>query len=301
MEDRGKHHGFLVRSRRSPSTKENPGSTSSESETYVASSNIVIPVDLLPGKRLAAAAKAQKSLATCETKPDTANKPQGRYIINTHTSQSACALVSPASDSVSASCSNLTQALIMQLPNLQDRHPRSPPLSRSQKGCSSTTLAACDSIPAFPNTPPRALWPIKRERQSYSTETSPPLLAGVRISNASKVDIIGALGICGDFLEIVCGMIDFDRTSRPVSNIPETLNPTPLQLTTPHYRWIDRLPFPRLRDNLILLTNTVEVQALFMDILTTETFTIDGEHPPWDPRSWRPSPAFRDKWGYLFH
>ena len=135
----------------------------------------------------------------------------------------------------------------------------------------------------------------------YSAQINPPLPSDRRYLNASKVDVVGALGICGSFLGIVCGMLDFDRSSRPASSIPEMLNPTPLQLITPHYRWIDRLPFPRLRDNLILLANIVELEELFMDFLTIETFTIDEGRPPWDPKAWRPNAEFREKWGYLFH
>jgi hypothetical protein len=146
--------------------------------------------------------------------------------------------------------------------------------------------------------------PLRPKLRGYhvgSAQMISPLPSDHRYLNLSKMDTIGALGICGSFLGIVCGMLEFDRTSRPITNVPEMLNPSPLQLTTPHLRWIDRLPFPRLRDNLILLANTVELEDLFTDFLTMETFTIDQRYPPWDPKAWRPSPEFREKWGYLFH
>lgn len=120
-------------------------------------------------------------------------------------------------------------------------------------------------------------------------------------AHAPKVDIILALGICGSLLGLVCGQMELERSSRPAFNVPEILHPTPLQLTTPHFRMIDRLPFPRMRDNLILLAHTVKIEELFADFFTMDSFTLKEGGLPWDPKAWQISVEFAEKWGYLLN
>jgi hypothetical protein len=115
-----------------------------------------------------------------------------------------------------------------------------------------------------------------------------------------KDDFVVALGICGSLLGISCGL-EVQRSSRPIFSVPEILHPSPLQLTVPHYSWIDRWPFPRLRDNLIILAQTVNIEELVTDVFTMETCTIKKGRPPWDPNAWEISADFREKWGFLFH
>ena len=178
----------------------------------------------------------------------------------------------------------------------------SSPESFSSKVVSVSTATATDVL-ASVRFPPASSAVLFGNKGTHSTlcpsQPFPPLSYNGRYLTPN-VSIIGALGICGSFLGIVCGMLDFDRSSRPTSSVPDMLSPTPLQLSIPHYRWIDRLPFPRLRDNLILLASTIPLEELFMDFFTMETFTIDGRRAPWDPKGWRVSVAFLERWGYLF-
>lgn len=114
-------------------------------------------------------------------------------------------------------------------------------------------------------------------------------------------DFIIALGICGDFLGILCTNIEIKRTPRPSTAVPDVLQPTPLQLATPHYSWIDRFPFPRMRDNLILLSHRLDLEDFFTDLFRMESFTLRKNADVWDVTAWEMCDEFREKWGYLFH
>lgn len=118
--------------------------------------------------------------------------------------------------------------------------------------------------------------------------------------DSPRSDLLAAMKVCGDILDIICCM-RFETCARQHPNIPEMLQPSPLQLAVAHYGWIDKLPFPRLRDNLILLAQNIDLQDLFEDIFTTDAFIIPRENPPWDPAGWSMCPKFHMKWGYLFH
>ena len=69
----------------------------------------------------------------------------------------------------------------------------------------------------------------------------------------------------------------------------------------PHPIWIDRLPFPRMRDNVILLASAIDLYAFYVDLFTKESFQIEEGMAPHDPAAYRFDPEFRAKWGYLFY
>ncbi len=91
-----------------------------------------------------------------------------------------------------------------------------------------------------------------------------------------------------------------------MSSQPESLKPTPLQLAVPHRRWIDRFPFPRLRDNLILLSGLIDLDEFVHDLFTTASLVWlgpqrQGQGATWDPESWTLGRSeFAPKWAYLF-
>ena len=88
---------------------------------------------------------------------------------------------------------------------------------------------------------------------------------------------------------------------QPLS-LPESLRPTPLQLVHSHQRWIDRFPFPRLRDNLIVLKGLVDLDKFIKDLfgMASLSFRFELQRATWDPASWKIEPEFATKWGYLF-
>ena len=91
------------------------------------------------------------------------------------------------------------------------------------------------------------------------------------------------------------------RSWRQPLDLPETLHPTPLQLTTPHPIWIDRLPFSRMRDNVILLADTIDLEEFYVDLFIKESFQVEEGMAPHDPAAYRIYPEFKAKWGYLFY
>ncbi|PGH14555.1 hypothetical protein AJ80_05875 [Polytolypa hystricis UAMH7299] len=88
------------------------------------------------------------------------------------------------------------------------------------------------------------------------------------------------------------------RFSGPFS----TFQPTSIQTRVPHHYWIDTLPFPLLRDSIIIALHThqhtlIDEIELIFD-LTRGGMRHRGGHFA-DPRSWEFSDFFWLKWGWL--
>ncbi|EXJ68553.1 uncharacterized protein A1O5_08346 [Cladophialophora psammophila CBS 110553] len=84
--------------------------------------------------------------------------------------------------------------------------------------------------------------------------------------------------------------------------LPDSLRPSPLQLAMPHQRWIDRFPFPRLRDNMILLSGLIDLNEFVRDLFGMASLILRREvhRATWDPEAWAMGAEFSSKWGYLF-
>ncbi|KAL4771052.1 hypothetical protein BDW60DRAFT_208595 [Aspergillus nidulans var. acristatus] len=107
---------------------------------------------------------------------------------------------------------------------------------------------------------------------------------------------------------------------RPTDNalFPASLQPTPIQLTVPHHPWLDLLPFPQMRDNLILAEVGVgegrgydDVQ-LCRDMCGYGTLSLPADRrpgngetgiiiwkDPWDPDGWEVTETFLRRWGWV--
>ncbi|KAF7552496.1 hypothetical protein G7046_g7385 [Stylonectria norvegica] len=93
----------------------------------------------------------------------------------------------------------------------------------------------------------------------------------------------------------------------PEHNIPSDLQPTFLQKSTPHSFWIDAIPFPAMRDNLILLDGTFDSddlrydlgQALYegFDDVERRGCLVWGD--PWRADGWEITEGFAKKWEFL--
>ena len=104
------------------------------------------------------------------------------------------------------------------------------------------------------------------------------------------------LGLCCSGVKIITS-----RAQPFTSNVPAILHPSPLQCAVSHFEWIDRFPFPRMRDNMILLAGLVDLAEFFSDFFTIKSFTLIEEGRSWDPSAWLIAPEFRAKWGFLFN
>jgi len=133
----------------------------------------------------------------------------------------------------------------------------------------------------------------------------PPLssspLSDVRFLPDPAIAIHAALWNHGIILGIPCDYnACLSRRQSPQAGIPSSLLPSPLQLSTTHLTWIDRFPFPRLRDNMILLSDILDQQAFQMDIFITRTLVLAEGRKSWEEGAWRMTKEFAARWGYLF-
>ena len=100
---------------------------------------------------------------------------------------------------------------------------------------------------------------------------------------------------------LTCGTTVPGKSTPQPPSIPSPLHPTAIQLTTIHPRWIDRIPFPRMRDNLITLTGIVDEEEFLRDMFGMESFSIKPGFAGWDRMGWVMGREFSKKWGYLFY
>lgn len=86
------------------------------------------------------------------------------------------------------------------------------------------------------------------------------------------------------------------------SHLPPALVPTALQKRIPHHPWIDLLPFPRMRENLILAGDEwddelcADMTGFFHPPTGRQGVIVWGE--PWDPRGWEATEEFVEYWGW---
>jgi hypothetical protein len=85
--------------------------------------------------------------------------------------------------------------------------------------------------------------------------------------------------------------------------LPAALRPTKLQCEITHHPWIDLLPIPRMRDNLLCAGDTYDDLELCADLVgyfnspVVRTGMITwGE--PWDPAGWEVTKEFLERWGW---
>ncbi|KAF1960813.1 hypothetical protein CC80DRAFT_590150 [Byssothecium circinans] len=131
---------------------------------------------------------------------------------------------------------------------------------------------------------------------SYQNYTTPSLSHQPNL----PLTLAGALYINGQVLGLSCSTVVPAKSSPAGSNVPLSLRPTELQLMTIHPIWIDRFPFPKMRDSMISLGGLVDEEEVLRDVLLMESFEIVPGKPPWDPEAWKIQRPFAEKWGYLF-
>ncbi|KAL2214414.1 hypothetical protein CC79DRAFT_1265501 [Sarocladium strictum] len=85
--------------------------------------------------------------------------------------------------------------------------------------------------------------------------------------------------------------------------IAPPLRPTHLQRTVSHHPWIDLLPLPRMRDNLIRAGESYDEEALCNGLVGCGSDAGDrmgmlvwGQ--PWDPAGWEVTEEFLERWGW---
>lgn len=91
-----------------------------------------------------------------------------------------------------------------------------------------------------------------------------------------------------------------------VEPLPPGLHPTALQRAIPHHPWIDLLPLPEMRDNLLLAGDTYNDEQFCHDLSGYQSsrtgktgFVCWGE--PWDPSGWEVTEDFIKGWAWAVH
>jgi hypothetical protein len=85
--------------------------------------------------------------------------------------------------------------------------------------------------------------------------------------------------------------------------LPPSLRPTRLQREIPHHPWIDLLPIPGMRDNLLLAGDSFDEMDLCGDLigLFSESKGRSGMiiwKDPWDTDGWEITDDFLKNWGW---
>lgn len=93
--------------------------------------------------------------------------------------------------------------------------------------------------------------------------------------------------------------------------LPPSLAPTALQQTIPHEEWVDIVPHPVWRDNVLLALGTFDEDELWADTMggmfegfpqsEIERRGIIAWSPPWDVSGWEVSEGFLKKWKMFFN
>lgn len=169
--------------------------------------------------------------------------------------------------------------------------PRGCASSESSDGNDAATDSDAVSLCLIPSVP----------RSPDGFQTFVPTSKDVCVAGSLSDSAYAALFKNGAMMGISCGLV-VPRKSIPVgTDVPESLRPTALQLTTIHPPWIDRFPFPKMRDNMITLMGIINEEEFLADLFCLTSFTLDPGAASWDPAAWKIGKEFSAKWGYLFY
>ncbi|KAF4453289.1 hypothetical protein F53441_4019 [Fusarium austroafricanum] len=105
--------------------------------------------------------------------------------------------------------------------------------------------------------------------------------------------------------EDVFGVSEIDVV--PSQEIPQDLRSTHLQHSEPSQFWINAIPFPSLRDNLILMADKYDTHELLLDLGLRMYEGFDDLERcgflvwdnPWCGTGWEVSEGFVRRWGFL--
>jgi hypothetical protein len=86
-------------------------------------------------------------------------------------------------------------------------------------------------------------------------------------------------------------------------SLPPSLQPTMIQRSIVHHPWLDLLPVPQMRDNLIRAGETFDETQLCLDMKGCGSVSggagIVVWKDPWDPAGWEVTEAFSCSWGWV--
>ncbi|KAL4816661.1 hypothetical protein BDW67DRAFT_41585 [Aspergillus spinulosporus] len=88
------------------------------------------------------------------------------------------------------------------------------------------------------------------------------------------------------------------------ASLPPSLRATAIQRTVPHHPWLDLLPIPQMRDNLILASESYDETQLCLDMKGHGRMNADHTgiivwRDPWDAEGWEVTESFARSWGWV--
>jgi hypothetical protein len=138
------------------------------------------------------------------------------------------------------------------------------------------------------------------------------------LPTVGRLNAFNALARNAQILHISVELLESDEDASPLFSPPEEggialpapahLAPTFLQRSVRHHPWLDLLPFPQLRDNILLYLHTSQINEEDMitelicgclDLAATDEASMIVWADPWDAAQWEFSPSFFVRWGFL--
>ncbi|KFY16470.1 hypothetical protein V492_01313 [Pseudogymnoascus sp. VKM F-4246] len=196
---------------------------------------------------------------------------------------------------------------------LATRH-RSTSSNNSSARSATCAQDSTNSAAAAHQVPPAGALPqaLSIPRHVISQTPAPVLDSAPNLHLDVPPTVYAALFTNGLILSIPCACASPAPTrSPPCPEAPPDLQPTALQLSTPHARWIDRFPFPLMRDNFILMTvgggvgaaemEVLDQEAFLGDLFCMESFVLKEGGKAWEGADWTLGKEFQERWGWLFY
>lgn len=99
----------------------------------------------------------------------------------------------------------------------------------------------------------------------------------------------------GQLLGLSCSTVNRSRSQYDCTNLPEYLQPSELQRKIAHPQWIDRFPFPYMRDACISLLDTSEEEEFLGDLFKLSSLVVLPGYATWNPAGWVITTTFKEK------
>ncbi|RAH47100.1 DUF3425 domain-containing protein [Aspergillus brunneoviolaceus CBS 621.78] len=200
---------------------------------------------------------------------------------------------------------------------VQNTHkPRPPPL-REEDHEESTALAALRKVEnihvlhpdiSHPESVLQHIEAVARKQHPSGDPRSDMLLHLIQFNfTRGQLQTMRILGLTSEHMDE--DAISFFNLPGPwphemVQSLPASLQPTLVQRTVVHHPWLDLLPLPAMRDNLILAGESYDETKLCLDMKGLGS--VHGEYSgiiiwsdPWDPSGWEITEPFSRSWEWV--
>ncbi|KUJ08160.1 uncharacterized protein LY89DRAFT_691066 [Mollisia scopiformis] len=133
---------------------------------------------------------------------------------------------------------------------------------------------------------------------SFPTPKTPSPLTDTNFLVLQTTHTITAMLFNASLLNIACSNVRGRSIFIPTTlATPSSLAPTPLQLTLPHWPYIDIIPLPALRNKLLQAHELIDPRDIWQDFINGEVKVWGSQS--WDERGWEITEGFAVKWWFL--